>query len=125
MKYFVILIVLLVLVSGCNLNKETYVKGKCLDGYEYNKEVCKDGKCNVIMYFADPCLNHECKTDSDCGTGGCSGEICGQKDKVKEIRTTCEFRSDYECLKFTSCLCIQGKCNFEENENYLGCLNKP
>ena len=66
--------------------------------------------------------NTECKTENDCAIGGCSNQICGQKDKIKDTITTCEYKEEYKCLKETSCLCINNKCQFEENKNYLSCL---
>ena len=64
----------------------------------------------------------ECETNSDCATGGCSGQICGSAEKVKNLFTTCEFRPEYKCLKMTSCSCINGKCMWEENQAYLDCM---
>lgn len=64
----------------------------------------------------------ECEVDSDCGTGGCSNQICGPADKVKDIITTCEWNAEYECLRITSCSCIESKCQWEETENYVACL---
>jgi len=68
--------------------------------------------------------NVECSNNNDCGTGGCSSQICGQKDQVKDIRTICDYKDEYVCLKETSCLCINNKCQFEQNQNYLDCLAK-
>lgn len=64
----------------------------------------------------------ECITNSDCATGGCSGEICGPKDKVKNILSTCIMKPEYSCLKYTSCKCIDGKCQWEITKKYLECL---
>ncbi len=123
-KVVIFLIIVIFFLSGCK-SKETYVTAKCSDGFEYNKEICKNNKCEDIKYFADPCLGHyekECNSDLDCGVGGCSGQICGRKDEVKYIITTCSFTKEDECLYLTKCSCIQGKCKFQENEKYQGCL---
>jgi len=64
----------------------------------------------------------ECKTDDDCATGGCSGQVCRPKEKVKDLFTTCEWRPEYGCLKMTSCSCIDGKCIWGENQAYLDCI---
>ncbi len=66
----------------------------------------------------------DCNSNLDCGVGGCSRQICGQKDEVKDAITTCEFKEEYECLKETSCLCIKNKCQWLENKDYLNCLEK-
>ena len=66
----------------------------------------------------------ECYNDSDCDIGGCSSQICGNKNEVKDIITTCEYRQEYECLKSTSCGCINNRCVWEENTKYLSCLKE-
>lgn len=68
--------------------------------------------------------NIECNKNSDCAVGGCSNQVCAQQEKINEIITTCEYKEEYNCLKETSCLCVDNKCKFEENENYLKCLSK-
>ncbi|RLI91476.1 MAG: hypothetical protein DRO90_02335 [Candidatus Altiarchaeales archaeon] len=91
-------------ISGCK-----YVSGRCVPVYANRQEEVEGAECNV---------------DDDCGTGGCSNQICGPKEKVKGIITTCEYRPEYECLKLTSCKCIKGKCKWEETEEYEECLEK-
>jgi len=87
-------------VSGCE-----YRNGKCVEIYKEIKET-----------------DIECTQDSDCGTGGCSGQICGLKEKVKDIITTCEYKPEYDCLNLTSCKCIDGTCQWEENNAYTECM---
>lgn len=67
--------------------------------------------------------NIECSSDLDCGTGGCSGQVCTTKEKAADLVTTCEYREEYSCLRLTSCGCIQGKCKWQETQDYLSCLN--
>ena len=71
-------------------------------------------------------LNYEieCRSDSDCTAGGCSSQICGNKDKIKDVITTCEYKKEYECLKKTNCICIDNKCLWKENPDYLNCLKE-
>ena len=64
----------------------------------------------------------ECSSDSDCATGGCSGQICGEKEKVKDIVTTCEYLPEYDCLRLTDCRCINDKCQWEENNAHKDCI---
>jgi eight-cysteine-cluster-containing protein len=66
----------------------------------------------------------ECQTSTDCTTGGCSGQVCVAKDKSSKIITTCEYRSEYECLKETQCTCVEGKCSWQDNDAYTSCLNE-
>ncbi len=51
-----------------------------------------------------------CAFDSDCMTGGCSGQIC-QGVAEEPIISTCEFRACYEASSFgLGCGCVEGKC---------------
>ena len=64
----------------------------------------------------------ECTSDSDCAVGGCSKQICGKRGEVEKIVTTCEWKEEYECLRLTSCKCIQNKCQWEQTKEYEQCL---
>lgn len=64
----------------------------------------------------------ECTSDDDCGIGGCSGQICGPKERVSDIITTCQWLPEYGCYKKTRCACINGKCKWEETKEFLECL---
>jgi len=64
----------------------------------------------------------ECTTDKDCRTAGCSGQICTTAANARGIFTTCEYKEEYDCLKKTSCSCVDGYCKWEENEEYKKCL---
>jgi len=64
----------------------------------------------------------ECLKDSDCAVAGCSSQLCVPADKSEGLITTCEFKDEYTCLRFTSCGCNQGKCSWEENPTYQECL---
>ncbi len=66
----------------------------------------------------------ECTKDSDCGTGGCSGQVCTTAEKAKGVITTCEFLPEYGCLGLTSCGCVNGKCQWKENSAYSDCMDK-
>jgi len=65
----------------------------------------------------------ECVNDSECATGGCSGQLCGKKGTIENTVTTCEWREDYGCLRFTQCLCIQNKCQWNQTIEYQQCLS--
>lgn len=71
-----------------------------------------------------PELKAECIQDQDCSTGGCSGEICGPKEKVKDIVTICVYLPESECLKKSSCKCINGRCQWEKTEEFKECMTK-
>ena len=71
-------------------------------------------------------LNYEaeCRDDNDCSIGGCSSQVCGEKNEIKNIITTCEYKAEYECLKKTNCGCVNDKCLWKENPEYSKCLEE-
>jgi len=78
-------------------------------------------------FFIVSCTNNlinetECTSDSECTIGGCSGEVCTTKDKAKDLVTTCIYLPEYDCLKQTVCKCIDGKCQWEETQEYKDCM---
>ena len=64
----------------------------------------------------------ECSADKDCRVAGCSGQVCTTADKAGGIFTTCEWKSEYDCYAKTSCGCINGYCRWEENSEFMSCL---
>ena len=66
----------------------------------------------------------ECNIDSDCSVGGCSGQLCLQKEDAQNIITTCEYREEYGCYKLNSCGCVKNKCQWAENKEFNNCLDK-
>ena len=87
-KLIIILLIILIFISSCNIkqvNNEYDIKAKCRDGYEYNREHCLNGKCNVINYFADPCLGHyngktfikaKCEDGFEYDKASCINNVC-------------------------------------------------
>jgi eight-cysteine-cluster-containing protein len=61
----------------------------------------------------------ECKNDSDCFIGGCSSQICSNK---QGIVSTCQYADYYSCYKLTKCGCVQGKCQWESNAQFDSCM---
>lgn len=64
----------------------------------------------------------ECKSDSDCATGGCSGEVCAPKVVVGRIATPCVYAPWYQCFQLTSCGCVNGTCSWKPNPEFEKCL---
>jgi len=62
-----------------------------------------------------------CESDFDCDIGGCNGEICGNKDSIKNIASICLYKPEFECYSLTDCKCINGKCGWEQTEEFLDC----
>lgn len=129
--------------SDCACGKDA--KGECFYGnsqYVNTSEQCPDFCTGFGGNLEIRCINNgcrqvqtggsapkgspspECSRDSDCGTGGCSNQVCGKKDKVQGIVTTCEYRTEYGCLKQTSCGCVSGKCEWKKTQEYQDCMKK-
>jgi eight-cysteine-cluster-containing protein len=84
---------------------------------------CINGNC-VWKCSEEETPAGECTLDSDCATGGCSGEICGLRGQVEDMVTACIYLDSYECLGLTECGCVDGECAWKENEEYLACMAK-
>ncbi len=52
----------------------------------------------------------ECSTDADCGTAGCSQEVCVAAAKKSEIMTTCEILPCFAAKD--TCGCHEGRCTW-------------
>ncbi|OGQ05287.1 MAG: hypothetical protein A2W61_03430 [Deltaproteobacteria bacterium RIFCSPLOWO2_01_44_7] len=62
--------------------------------------------------FCGRSTGEACKTDTDCQTGGCSGEVC-QGKKEKPVITICEYRACYRADSFrVKCGCVEKKCQW-------------
>ncbi len=70
-----------------------------------------------------PPANSECTADSDCGVGGCSGQVCTEADKAAGLVTTCEYREEYGCYQKASCGCVSGKCGWKPTSELQACLD--
>jgi len=66
----------------------------------------------------------ECTSDSECATGGCSGEVCAPKDEAGKIVTPCIYKAWYKCLSLTSCGCLNGTCTWKPNPAFEACLKE-
>jgi len=66
----------------------------------------------------------ECRRDSECAVGGCSGEVCTTKDLAREIVTPCVYKGWYGCLRLTSCGCYNGFCTWKPNPDFEKCLKE-
>lgn len=51
----------------------------------------------------------ECSTDADCGTTGCSGEVCVATANA-DLTTTCELAPCFQVLD--TCGCREGRCSW-------------
>ncbi len=60
-----------------------------------------------------------CESDSDCKISGCNGEICSEQEGMASI---CVYKPEFECYSLTNCKCINGKCGWEQTEEFLDCV---
>lgn len=65
----------------------------------------------------------ECTVDADCTTAGCSSQLCLPLE-LSDVVTTCEYVPEYDCLPMSTCGCYEGKCGWEQNQEYLNCLDE-
>lgn len=59
-----------------------------------------------------------CEIDSDCKISGCNGEICAEQ----EMTSICMYKPEFECYSLTNCKCTNGKCGWEQTEEFLNCV---
>lgn len=62
------------------------------------------------------------KEDIECVIAGCSGQVCTDSETAKGLITTCEFRPEYNCFKFSECGYFNEKCEWKKTEEYLKCV---
>lgn len=56
----------------------------------------------------------ECKSDVDCTTGGCSGQVC--MGVGEDVVTTCEWKDCFDAKKFNmKCGCFENKCQWAQS----------
>ncbi|MAG52698.1 MAG: hypothetical protein CMH62_01930 [Nanoarchaeota archaeon] len=106
-----LIIVLLILVSGCV-------------EYTDNTAICDDGRKVSLSEgcILDDGLNYFEEKNSKCAVGGCSSQICTTEEKAKDLVTTCEYMEEFGCLGLSNCKIIDGECGWEETPEYLDCL---
>jgi eight-cysteine-cluster-containing protein len=61
-----------------------------------------------------PEVDGECSTDADCGTAGCSQEVCVPVSKKGDIITTCEILPCFGAKD--ACGCHEGRCTWSLKE---------
>ena len=79
---------------------------------------------NGVVITLVPVNGGECTFDSDCATGGCSGEVCAPKEKASNLVTPCVYKSWYGCLELTACGCLNGVCTWKPNPAFERCLRE-
>ena len=83
-----------------------------ITGYNGLVDVYYDGRkvFPVSSGFCGTSTSGTCSKDSDCMTGGCSGQVC-QGAAEPPVITTCEYRECYSAQAYgLSCGCVSGGC---------------
>jgi len=87
-----------------------------ITGYDGLVEVYYNGRKVLPASAAGFCgtsTNYACSNDSDCITGGCSGQVC-QAAAEPPVITTCEYRECYSAQAYgVGCGCHSGKCRWQ------------
>jgi len=84
---------------------------------------CGDGQCGkgeTKCNCPEDCREVECTRDNECGTTGCSGQVCA----VGDVITDCGIEPWFQCLELSNCGCYDGECKWEETLDYLKCMKK-
>jgi len=102
------------------ISNESFERIKAL-GWEVKNYTFRKGSLYVRI---SPRNGGECKSDSDCAVGGCSGEVCTTRELAKEIVTPCVYKEWYGCLRLTSCGCYNGFCTWKPNPDFEKCLKE-
>ena len=105
-------------VENCQGSQACTYIADCV--FDERTPYCNEGSCDLkepereppTEGFCGTSTEAECSTDSDCETGGCSGQVC-QGASEEEAITTCEWRECYDAEEFgASCGCVEGKCQW-------------
>ncbi|GEM_PF-421980 len=74
----------------------------------------KEETKNDLGGFCGRSTYGSCKTNNDCETGGCSGQVC-QSKKEERMATTCEWRECYDDEAYNiRCGCREGQCQWSK-----------
>jgi len=115
--------------------KTTMLKDECyveLAVRSYNKSICSNIANTTLAQTCLSSVNEsakpipvapQCTKDSECKKAGCSGTLCVPANLPDTI-TTCDYKGVYSCYALSSCGCYSSKCGWDENDDYLACINK-
>lgn len=82
--------------------KQEELFNQIISNFRFIKET---GFCGTSTYG-------NCNSNSDCMTGGCSGQVCQSKNE-EPIITTCEYRDCYNASAYdVKCECLNNKCQW-------------
>ena len=71
-----------------------------------------NGAPTTVAGFCGRSTGGSYSSDTDCTTGGCSGQVCQSKSEEGAV-TTCEYAECYDAAKYgLSCKCQGGGCRW-------------
>lgn len=91
-------------------------------------KICPDG--SAVGRIPPTCEFAECPeannklSENKCYIGGCSNELCLDKTVVYDVFSTCEYKEEYACLRYSQCEeQSNGNCGWTSTAEYTQCLN--
>ncbi len=128
----IFLIFSFIALTGCLDSGECSLPADCDDRQHkdcYGDWLCRNGVCEwrcMGSEFSEETDHNvtepECINNTNCLAGGCNGQLCGTSFELMNLSATCEWDLRHECLKKTSCDCINGSCIWAINDEYLKCM---
>ncbi len=115
-------------LSYCGMMENSTKKEECLSvvGEEISDweggGAAPSNETGVAPEPETPVSPGECESASDCVRAGCSSQLCVPLASAGMV-TTCEYKSEYDCLPLSSCGCVEGKCGWAQTPDYLNCLD--
>lgn len=93
---------------ACVVNEETKtaeINWRCTGVIPEKGEESKEDFCGISTEGL-------CSSDSDCITGGCSGQVCQSKNQ-EPVVTICDMKECYNAAKYgLECKCLNNKCQW-------------
>lgn len=84
------------------------------NGYTFSLQDATESSATIIV-TKDP------QALGDCYTGGCSSQVCSDKEGVI---TTCEYKQEYVCYKNATCeRQSNGQCGWTQTPQLTSCIN--
>jgi len=96
--------------ANCLINED----GKC--GWEYTTTLN-----NCLKNAREGGRGMGRRRPLKCVTTGCGNELCVE-ERFAPIYTTCMYRYEFDCLKYTRCSNKGNRCSFERNREFLDCM---
>ena len=115
------------MVAKCVDNTCRQMLGCINDAECKSTEICINNKCmgssKSNSKEKSTTLTSECKLNSDCTIGGCSGTVCESKNAEQQL-TTCQYLPEFKCYKTITCSCVNGLCDWQKTTKFNNCIKE-